>query len=145
MEHGGYVVSDYLKNEGDTTPEEPSTEPEPNVNLNNCKIDGNNLIISPGTTIDQIESAVLEGSVLGTGAKITVNGVTYTLVVLGDVSGDGEIKAKDYMMIKNYIMGTLNLNEAEKKAADVSKDNAIKAKDYMMIKNHIMGTSSITL
>ena len=57
----------------------------------------------------------------------------------------GEVKSKDYMMIKNYIMGTLVLNEAEKKAADVSKDSEIKSKDYMIIKNHIMGTTSITL
>lgn len=138
------MASEYLKKIGEVIPDEPPIE-TPEVKLENCKIDGNKLIIAPGTTLDKIEGAILEGDVLGTGAKITVNGTTYTLIVLGDVSGDGEIKAKDYMMIKNYIMGTLNLNEAEKKAADVSKDNEIKAKDYMMIKNHIMGTSLITL
>lgn len=139
------MASEYLKKEGEIAPSEPSADPEPEVKLENCKIEDDKLIIAPGTKLDQLNGAVLEGTTLGTGAKITANGTTYTLVVLGDVSGDGEIKAKDYMMIKNYIMGTLNLNEAEKKAADVSKDNAIKAKDYMMIKNHIMGTSSITL
>ena len=135
----GYVASEYLKNIGETMPVEPEET------FDNYKISGEKLIIAPGTTLDKIEGATLEGNVLGTGAKITVNGTTYTLVVLGDVSGDGEIKAKDYMMIKNYIMGTLNLNETEKKAADVSKDSEIKAKDYMMIKNHIMGTLSIIL
>lgn len=139
MELGGYVASEYLKGQGDTIPAEPEEK------FDNFNLSGDKLIIAPGTSIEQIEGATLEGEVLGTGAKITVNGTTYTLVVLGDVSGDGEIKAKDYMMIKNYIMGTLNLNETEKKAADVSKDNEIKAKDYMVIKNHIMGTSSITL
>lgn len=128
-----------MKGQGDTIPAEPEEK------FDNFNLSGDKLIIAPGTSIEQIEGATLEGEVLGTGAKITVNGTTYTLVVLGDVSGDGEIKAKDYMMIKNYIMGTLNLNETEKKAADVSKDNEIKAKDYMVIKNHIMGTSSITL
>ena len=65
--------------------------------------------------------------------------------MLGDVNGDGLVKSKDYMMIKNYIMGTHEFNEIEKIAADVSKDTEIKSKDYMIIKNHIMGTTLITL
>ena len=158
----GYIASKYLNatvTEPETPPEEtgPETTPEenepenppeenkPDITLKNGKIDGNNLIIAPGTKITDLEGATLEGTVLGTGAKITLKDTTYVLIVLGDVSGDGEVKSKDYMMIKNYIMGTLVLNDAEKKAADVSKDNEIKSKDYMIIKNHIMGGDSITL
>ena len=137
----GYIASEYLKEIGS----EPSTPTEPTEPTGNYKIDGNNLIIAPGTKITDIEGATLTGSVCGTGATVTLNNNTYILVVLGDVSGDGEVKSKDYMMIKNYIMGTLTLNETEKKAADVSKDNEIKSKDYMIIKNYIMGTASITL
>ena len=76
---------------------------------------------------------------------MTIEEKEYTVVMLGDVSGDGQVKSKDYMMIKNYIMGTLQLNDTEKLAADLSKDGQIKSKDYMMIKNHIMQTSTITL
>lgn len=149
LENGtqGYIASQYLKAIG-TEPEpplEPDTPTEPDITIENAKIDGNNLIIAPGTKLTDIEGVILEGNTTGTGAKVKFNNNTYTLVVLGDVSGDGEVKSKDYMMIKNYIMGTLVLNEAEKKAADVSKDNEIKSKDYMIIKNYIMGTVSITL
>lgn len=135
----GYVASEYLKSIEEETPSEPEEV------FDNYKLSGDKLIIAPGTKITDIEGATLEGTVTGTGATVTLNDNTYILVVLGDVSGDGEVKSKDYMMIKNYIMGTLNLNEAEKKAADVSKDNAIKSKDYMIIKNYIMGSASITL
>ena len=135
----GYVASEYLKVIGEETPTEPEEV------FDNYKISGDKLIIAPGTKITDIEGATLEGTVTGTGATVTLNDNTYILVVLGDVSGDGEVKSKDYMMIKNYIMGTLNLNDAEKKAADVSKDNEIKSKDYMIIKNYIMGSASITL
>lgn len=144
----GYIASEYLKEKATVdTPSEPEqNEPEtPVVTPTNCKIEGNNIIIAPGTKITDIEGVSLTGTVLGTGATVTLNNNTYTLVVLGDVSGDGEVKSKDYMMIKNYIMGTLVLNDAEKKAADVSKDNEIKSKDYMIIKNYIMGSTSITL
>lgn len=145
MEHGGYVVSDYLKNEGDTTPEEPSTEPEPDVNLNNCKIDGNNLIISPGTTIDQIESAVLEGSVLGTGAKITVNGVTYTLTVKGDTSGDGIINSADLLKIVKHLTGVSKLEGAYLQASDCNGDGTINSADLLKVVKHLNGTGQITL
>lgn len=140
----GYMASQYLKTIG-AEPETPPEQTKPDTTIKNGKIDGNNLIIAPGTKITDIEGATLEGTVVGTGAKITLNSNTYTLVVLGDVSGDGEVKSKDYMMIKNYIMGSLVLNDAEKEAADVSKDNSIKSKDYMIIKNYIMGGTSITL
>lgn len=137
----GYIASEYLKSK-ETKPEEPPVQDEV---FDNYKLNGDKLIIAPGTKVTDIKGATLEGTTAGTGAKVLLNGNTYVLVVLGDVSGDGEVKSKDYMMIKNYIMGTLNLNAPEKEAADVSKDSIIKSKDYMIIKNYIMGTTLITL
>lgn len=69
----------------------------------------------------------------------------YTVVKLGDCNGDGEVKATDYMKIKNFIMGVSKLSDAEKKAADVNADGKIMATDYMKIKNFIMGVSQINL
>ena len=117
-------------------------EKEPEVKY---KIDGTFVKVNPDTKITEIPEAVLTGEIFGTGAKIKIGETEYTLVMLGDVNGDGLVKSKDYMMIKNYIMGTLELSEAEKKAADVNKDGEIKSKDYMMIKNHIMNISTISL
>jgi len=128
----GYVSSAYLQ-QAPVTPTE------------RYKIEGAYIKVAPNTTITEIPGAVLQGEVFGTGAKVILEGVEYTLVILGDVSGDGLIKSKDYMMIKNYIMGTLTLDEAQKLAADPSKDNEVKSKDYMLIKNCIMGISLISL
>lgn len=69
----------------------------------------------------------------------------YKIVMLGDVNGDGKVKATDYMRIKNYIMGDTKLNEYEQKAADVNLDDKVKATDYMKIKNYIMGDSEISV
>lgn len=125
----GYVSSVYF-------------EKEPEVKY---KIDGTFVKVNPDTKITEIPEAVLTCEIFGTGAKIKIGETEYTLVMLGDVNGDGLVKSKDYMMIKNYIMGTLELSEVEKKAADVNKDGEIKSKDYMMIKNHIMNISTISL
>lgn len=70
---------------------------------------------------------------------------SYTIVVLGDVNGDGQIKATDYVKIKNYIMEKGTLSNIEKKAADVNGDGQIKATDYVKIKNYIMIGTPITL
>lgn len=91
-----------------------------------------------------------DDSLVGTGSKVQVAdnlGTTiyeYTTLIYGDVTGDGKITSKDYMSIKNYIMGSLNLSEIELKAADSYYDKKINSKDYMIIKNHIMGISKIT-
>jgi len=109
------------------------------------RIEETNIIVSPDTVISDIPEAVLTGEVFGTGAKLTIGETEYIIVMLGDVSGDGLVKSKDYMMIRNYIMETLTFNDIEKKAADINKDDQIKSKDYMMIRNHIMEISKITI
>lgn len=67
----------------------------------------------------------------------------YTVVVKGDVNGDGLVYATDYVKIKNHIMGKKKLEGAYLKAADINNDNNIYATDYVRIKNYIMGKGSI--
>lgn len=145
MELGGYVASDYLKKEGEVTPEEPSTTPEPDIKNDNYKVEESKLIIAPGTTIEQLEGAVLEGSTLGTGAKITVNGTTYTLVVLGDISGDGSADARDSARILKYSVGQYELSEEQKKAADINNDGEVDARDSARILKYSVNAYDITL
>lgn len=71
--------------------------------------------------------------------------LTYTMqvVLYGDVDGDGEIYATDYVRIKNHIMGKSTLAQPYARAADVNKDGHIYATDYVKIKNSIMGKGTI--
>ncbi len=98
---------------------------------------------------DKNNKAKTNTQALATGDKITIKSGSeskeYTVVIYGDVNGDGKITSLDYIRIKNVIMKTASLSSsAEKLAADVNKDGNIKATDYVRIKNHIMGTSKIT-
>ena len=56
---------------------------------------------------------------------------------------DGSIKANDYVLIKNYIMGNKYLDGAKLKAADINRDGNVKASDYVLVKNNIMGSYTI--
>ena len=68
---------------------------------------------------------------------------TYTVVVKGDVNGDGKIYATDYVKVKNHIMGKSSLSGSYLLAADINNDGKIYATDYVLIKNHIMGKTTI--
>ena len=78
--------------------------------------------------------------VIATGDIANMGGTKYTIVKKGDSTGDGYVKANDYLIIKDYIMetGTAKLEGAFKMAADVTGDNQVKANDYLKIKDHIM-------
>lgn len=161
----GYIANTYLtlqNNQTQPKPPEPTpVTPTPSENTiitnNNFKADGANVICVPNTTVSNIKSsnstAVItrngntmgDSELVGTGCVITIGNSKYTVVKKGDVNGDGQIKATDYMKIKNYIMGSTSLSDSEKTAADTNNDNLVKATDYMKIKNHIMGTSLISL
>lgn len=121
------------------------------------KTSGTHVVCEPSITVANIKKLssdiviknpsgqeVASGNI-GTGYTIKVDGRTYTVIKKGDTNGDGEVKATDYMRIKNYIMSDTKLTEAQKQAADVNNDGEVKATDYMKIKNYIMGTSSISM
>lgn len=84
---------------------------------------------------------------LGTGDRITVtNGAstrTYTVIILGDINGDGHINASDFVMIRNHIMGTSRLSGARLRAADTNRSGTVDASDFVRVRNHIMGSSTI--
>ncbi len=151
----GYVArgddeEDYLEVVKDVT---PSTD----IKGNGFKSSGLNIICEPNISVKDLKSAMNDAVVkntkgkevtsgnIGTGYTVKYSGQTYTVVKKGDTNGDGEVKATDYMKIKNYIMNTSKLTSQQKLAADVNEDGEVKSTDYMKIKNYIMGTSKITI
>ena len=64
-------------------------------------------------------------------------------ISFGDLDGDGEIGAIDYVMVKRSVLGTFTLGEAQNACADVNHDGNVDAIDYVMIKRHVLGTYKI--
>lgn len=56
----------------------------------------------------------------------------------GDVNGDGELNAKDYMILKRMVLGTYTGTDEQKSAGDVNDDGEVNAKDYMILKRSIL-------
>lgn len=61
----------------------------------------------------------------------------------GDLDGSGERDAKDYMMLKRFVLGTYALRDVERAAADVNGDGDIDAGDYAMLKRAVLGGLSL--
>lgn len=115
----------------------------------NCLIN-----LTLGSTISTIKSKLTgysvsvtganDSDIIKTGQTITISDgektYSYTISVKGDVNGDGNISAADYVKIKNYIMekSGSELNVAQSLAADIDNSGTIGASDYVQIKNSIM-------
>ncbi len=68
-----------------------------------------------------------------------------TVVITGDVNGNGTVDTNDYMLIKRCCLGTINLPEDSVAfdAADVNGNARIDSNDYLQIKNHYRGLTDL--
>ena len=96
------------------------------------------------------DGTTAESDVLKTGdtVTVTISGVeygTYTISILGDPYGDGEINSGDYIRIRNHIMETdpIEAGSAVFFAADINKDTEVTSLDYIKIRNHIMNGGNL--
>lgn len=116
---------------------------------------GKLLGVKPGTGFQDMKTKLeanggvvnISSETIGTGTTITITSgtlqETFSIVIYGDVDGDGTISAVDYVLVKNHIMGKTNLTGASAKAADANRDGTISAVDYVNIKNYIMGVNNV--
>ena len=93
-------------------------------------------------------SAATEATV-ATGMEVvyTVNGETVqtlTVVVTGDVNGDGAISITDLVQINNHLLKKSTLTGAAASAADVNADGVISITDLVQVNNHLLKKSTIT-
>ena len=157
----GYIATRDIKNNedwaeviGSNNPTDTTTE----IKGNGFKTCENNIVCQPKITVSNIKAVAKDAIIkkgdtviadtanVGTGYTLTSDGKTYTIVVLGDVNGDGKASAGDYVLIKNHIMQTnLIKDSANQNAADVNKDGKISAGDYVLIKNYIMKGTEFSL
>jgi hypothetical protein len=64
-------------------------------------------------------------------------------LALGDIDGDEDITAADYVYTKRAVMGTFVMTDVQKEVADIDKNGSINAADYVLLKRHVMGTYTI--
>lgn len=100
-----------------------------------------------GVVVKKSNGTQVTSGIIATGMKMTIttNGsaVNYTLVIRGDVSGDGKLSAIDYVKVRNYLDGASSLSGAYLQGADASGDGKVSALDYVKVRNHLDNKSAI--
>ena len=87
--------------------------------------------------LDKDGKAVTSGLVK-TGMTIDFNGAT--VIILGDINSDGEVTAKDYGLVKRFVLKTLKLEGAQLEAACITGKDVPVANDYALVKRHCLKT-----
>lgn len=82
---------------------------------------------------------------IGTGYIVTdiASGESADILVLGDVNGDGELSATDYIQIKSFFLSGQGLDGIYATAANIDGEGSIEGTDYIKLKSHFLGQSNI--
>lgn len=93
------------------------------------------------TVVKKADGTKITKGTVATGMtiSITTNGsaVKYTIVIRGDVNGDGKLSAIDYVMLRNHLDKVGVLKGAYVKSVDTNDDGKTSAIDYVILRNHL--------
>lgn len=96
--------------------------------------------------LDHNGNAKTSGSI-GTGGKIIFrrNEIekTYTVIIFGDLTGEGNINTKDKKLIFSYLLAEGDLSGDYLSAADINHDNIVDLKDLAAIDKYLKNRYSI--
>ena len=81
---------------------------------------------------------------LATGMTAVVGKKSYTLVVTGDVNGDGRLTITDVVALQSHVVGKQELTGAYKEAADLNGDGKITITDVVKAARVMVGKDSIS-
>ncbi|MBE6153198.1 MAG: hypothetical protein E7166_03115 [Firmicutes bacterium] len=81
---------------------------------------------------------------LGTGNKLKTYSNDellneYTLIVSGDINGDGQVNASDILYMKRHILSKSTLENILFTAGDIDENNSVNATDIIYLKRYILG------
>ena len=114
-----------------------------------------------GTTTAEVQSALTpssgitihKGSAPATGLAGTGMTVEYTrggevvqrltMVVTGDLNGDGRLDISDMVQLQSHLLGRVTLNDAAAQAADLNGDGRVDISDMVQITAALLGRSSV--
>lgn len=106
-------------------------------------------ILDPGAqaqVTDANGNPVTGGAIIATGMKVSVTGHAYLVAVTGDLNGDGSVTAADLLMLKRFILGLENPQEAFVLAANVNHDaeGSVNSTDLLSLKRFLLGLAPLS-
>lgn len=108
--------------------------------------------VSPSTSVSAMNragytiysgSAKVTSGLVGTGMTAVSSSATVTIVVTGDVSGDGKITITDVVKLQKSVVGSGSLSGAYAKAADINGDGKVTITDVVQAAQVPVGQRTI--
>jgi hypothetical protein len=69
---------------------------------------------------------------------------TYTIILKGDINGDGRIDLRDALGFKKDILSVAKLTGSGRQAALINGETEVSLRGYLALKKHILGIQQIT-
>ncbi len=91
-------------------------------------------------TIKHEDKELTEEDIISTGDILEdSNGKEFTLIVLGDISGDGKLTLTDVSIARKYLTEIEELNDIQKLAADANLNEEVSISDVSIMRKIILG------
>ena len=96
--------------------------------------------------IDNTGKELQNSDIIRTGSKVVIStedeSQEYTIVVYGDINGDGKITMSDLVKSANYLIDeTIISEDCYKEAIDVTKDGNVRMSDIIKLSNILIGSN----
>ena len=104
-----------------------------------------------GDTISTIRSKLgndviieTDKEIIATGAMIKKENENYTVVIKGDLTGDGKVNSGDLLQMRKYLLEEVNLAGAYKEAGIIESAGNIKSLDLLRLRQYLLGEYSFS-
>jgi beta-N-acetylglucosaminidase len=103
-----------------------------------------------GTSITDLQSkdgnvSYSSSDIIATGTKLTfADGTSFTAVIYGDLTGDGKINSADLLKMRQYLLGSTNLDGAYNEAANIAGNGTINSANLLKLRQYLLGNSNIS-
>lgn len=149
----GSVTPPSENNSGSQLEPQPTTTLETILKDAGYKIDGEYVKeFEIGEKVDEVKEKLKDSNIeiksdgkrIGTGSRIKLNGQTYTVIVYGDLTGDGEINSADLLKMRQYLLGKTNLSGEYKEAARIVDGDKINSANLLKLRQYLLGKTKIS-
>ena len=87
-------------------------------------------------------------SILSTGDKVIITSnketKSFQVIIFGDLDGDGNVNAKDLLLMRKYLLKEKTITGVYLEAAKLNKNTSVSAKDLLIMRKHLLGTTKIS-